>query len=212
MRKHFNSLKLLFGLLVSFLAIYIAGCSGEGSNEKKEAGPVEKTTMSQEDMIKRGDYLTITSGCHDCHSPKKFGPHGEMMLDSSKLLSGHPAEMPMPPINLKSLEPGQWMSLSGDLTAFVGPWGMSYTANLTPDSATGIGTWSETHFINAIRNGKHLGDGRPIMPPMPWEFIGKMTDDDLKSIYVFLKSLPPIKNAVHAPFTPDEVRQMSASK
>jgi hypothetical protein len=55
-----------------------------------------------------------------------------------------------------------------DLTAFVGPWGISYTANLTPDSATGIGAWSEAAFINTIRSGKHLGNGRDILPPMPW--------------------------------------------
>ena len=114
------------------------------------------------------------------------------MLDSSKLLSGHPANMPMPPVNLKSLDPGQWMSLSGDLTAFVGPWGLSYTANLTPDSATGIGAWTETQFINTIRNGKHLGNGRPIMPPMPWQFIAQMTDDDLKAIFAYLRTLKPV--------------------
>ena len=197
-------------IIICFFVLYIVGCTNQSSNEKQEGGMTEKK-MSHEEMIKRGNYLMITSGCHDCHSPKKFGPHGEMMMDSSKLLSGHPAEMPMPPVNLKSLEPGQWMSLSGDLTAFVGPWGLSYTANLTPDSTSGIGTWSETQVINTIRNGKHLGDGRPIMPPMPWQFIAQMTDDDLKAIYAFLKSLPAVKNVVHAPFSPEEVKNMSAT-
>ncbi len=209
MRKQLYLLSLVF---IAGSTFYILGCSNSGSNENKVEGTAQTKPVSQEDMIKRGDYLTITSGCHDCHSPKKFGPHGEMMLDSSKLLSGHPAEIPMPQVNLKSLEPGQWMSLSGDLTAFVGPWGMSYTANLTPDSVSGIGAWNETHFINAIRNGKHLGNGRPIMPPMPWQFISKMNDDDLKAIFIFLKSLPPVKNVVHAPFSPDEVKNMSVTK
>ena len=206
-----RQLYLIAALVIASSSFYIVGCNN-ASDEKKTEGEGETKTMSKEDMIKRGDYLTITSGCHDCHSPKKFGSHGEMTLDSSKLLSGHPAEMPLPPVNLKSLEPGQWMSLSGDLTAFVGPWGMSYTANLTPDSATGIGAWNESQFINTIRIGKHLGDGRPIMPPMPWEFIAKMTDDDLKAIFTFLQSIPPVKNVVHAPFSPEEVRNMSATK
>jgi len=199
-------------LLIASFAIYIVGCTNQSSTEKNEPGTGTSKTMSSEDLVKRGNYLMITSGCHDCHSPKKFGPHGEMMLDSTKLLSGHPAGMPMPPVNLKSLEPGQWMSLSGDLTAFVGPWGLSYTANLTPDSATGIGAWTETQFINTIRNGKHLGNGRPIMPPMPWQFIGQMNDDDLKAIYAFLRSLPAVNNVVHAPLSPDEVKAMGGAK
>jgi len=207
--------KLLYLLscsLIACFAIYFVGCTNQSSTEKNEPGTGASKSMSSEDLVKRGNYLMITSGCHDCHSPKKFGPHGEMLLDSSKLLSGHPASMPMPPVNLKSLEPGQWMSLSGDLTAFLGPWGLSYTANLTPDSATGIGAWTETQFINTIRNGKHLGNGRPIMPPMPWQFIGQMTDDDLKAIYAFLKSLPAVNNVVHAPLSPDEVKAMGGGK
>lgn len=209
--RHLRFLKTTVPILAIGFVTFIISCNNEEKKEKEE-GTSESKMTSQEDMIKRGNYLAITSGCNECHSPKIFGPHGEMTLDSSKLLSGHPAAANMPPVNLKSLEPGQWMSLSGDLTAFVGPWGMSYTANLTPDSATGIGAWSETQFINALRNGKHLGDGRPIMPPMPWQFIGQMKDDDLKAIYAFLKSLPPVSNVVHAPFSPDEVRQMSAAK
>ena len=205
-------LYLLTCFLIACFAIYIVGCTNQSSTEKNEPGTGTSKSMSSGDLVKRGNYLMITSGCHDCHSPKKFGPHGEMMLDSSKLLSGHPANMPMPPVNLKSLDPGQWMSLSGDLTAFVGPWGLSYTANLTPDSATGIGAWTETQFINTIRNGKHLGNGRPIMPPMPWQFIAQMTDDDLKAIYAFLRSLPAVNNVVHAPLNPDEVKAIGGGK
>jgi len=209
MRK---SLYLFSVLTICSLVLYIVGCTNQATSEKKEEGTAEKKEMSSDELIKRGNYLMITSGCHDCHSPKKFGPHGEMTLDSTRLLSGHPSEMPMPPVNLKSLEPGQWMSMGGDLTSFVGPWGMSYPANLTPDSTSGIGAWTETQFMDAIRNGKHMGNGRPIMPPMPWEFIGQMTDDDLKAIYAFLRSLPPIKNVVHAPFSPDEVKAMAGGK
>lgn len=199
-------------LIVAGLTFYIVGCTNQGASEKKEESPAIVKSMSTDEMIKRGNYLMITSGCHDCHSPKKFGPHGEMTLDSSRLLSGHPSEMPVPPVSLSALQPGQWMNLTGDLTAFVGPWGLSYTANLTPDSATGIGAWTESQFMDALRSGKHMGNGRPIMPPMPWQFVGQMNDDDLKAIYAFLRSLPPIKNVVHAPLSPDEVKAMSKGK
>ena len=209
--KQLKFLRTISLIIAVGLPAFVLSCNNEEKKEKED-GMEDHKEMSNEDMIKRGNYIMITAGCHDCHSPKKFGPHGEMMLDSSKLLSGHPENMPLPPVNVKSLEPGQWMSLSGDLTAFVGPWGMSYTANLTPDSATGIGAWNESQFINALRKGQHLGNGRPIMPPMPWEFIAKMTDDDLKAVFAYLKSLPAVKNAVHPPYSPDEVKQMAATK
>jgi hypothetical protein len=53
-----------------------------------------------------------------------------------------------------------------DLTAWSGPWGVSYAINLTPDQDTGIGIWTEEMFIKAIRSGKHMGEAssRPILP------------------------------------------------
>ncbi|HZQ59913.1 MAG TPA: diheme cytochrome c-553, partial [Casimicrobiaceae bacterium] len=88
-----------------------------------------------------------------------------------------------------------------DLTAWAGPWGVSYAANLTPDK-TGIAGWTVDQFIQAMRTGKHLGVGRPILPPMPWQQIGKLTDRDLRAIYAYLKSLKPIDNQVPAPTPP----------
>ena len=131
--------------------------------------------------------------------------------DSTKLLSGHPGGS-LPPINLNSLKPGNWMSMTSDITAFVGPWGISYAANLTPDSATGIGAWSEATFMNTIRSGKHLGNGRDILPPMPWPFVAKLTDEDMKSVYTYLMSLPPVSNKVPAPVSPPDVMKMAANK
>jgi hypothetical protein len=98
--------------------------------------------------------------------------------------------------------------MSPDITAFAGPWGISYAANLTSDSATGIGAWTEEQFIKSMRTGKHLGaeNGRPILPPMPWPFISKMTDEDLSAVYAYLKSLPPVSNRVPAPTPPNEVK------
>lgn len=87
---------------------------------------------------------------------------------------------------------------AGTNTAWAGPWGISYTANITPDQKTGIGLWTEDMFIGAMRTGKQMGNGRPILPPMPWNWYAKMTDDDLKSIFMYLKSIPPIDNAVPA--------------
>lgn len=178
-------------------------------NKKNDPQP-EKKESTQTDLVARGRYMVNSGGCNDCHSPKNFGPQGPMP-DTTRLLSGHPASAPLPPIDKKALQPGGWMLFSPDLTAVVGPWGISYSANLTPDSATGIGAWDEASFIKALRTGKHMGQetGRPILPPMPWPSIAKMTDEDLKAIYAFLRTLQPVSNRVPAPVPPNEVAAMA---
>jgi hypothetical protein len=57
-------------------------------------------------------------------------------------------------------------------------------------------------FIKAMRTGKHMGAGRPILPPMPWPGIGLLTDDDLKAVFAYLHSLKPINNMVPPPTPP----------
>jgi len=194
-------------LLLGMVILQAAQCtSGSGSDN-----PANTSAKDPEDVvsIERGQHLVTAGACHDCHSPKIMTPEGPR-VDSSRLLSGHPASAPLPKIDLAALQPGDWIHFSPDLTAFVGPWGMSFSANLTSDSATGIGAWEEHHFVNAIRKGKHMGadNGRPIMPPMPWDNYRNLPDNDLKSIFAYLKSTVPVSNRVRGPFTPDEVRAM----
>ncbi len=164
----------------------------------------EKKVLSEKEMIERGKYLVTAGGCHDCHSPKIFGPQGPK-IDETKILSGHPAEMKLAEFDPAILEPGKYILFTQDVTAAIGPWGASFAANLTPDNETGIGTWQPEMFINALRTGKHLGTGRPILPPMPWEMIGKHTDEDLKAMFAYLKSIPPIKNKVPDPKPLDQL-------
>lgn len=90
----------------------------------------------------------------------------------------------------------------GEGGAWAGPWGVSFTANLTPDQNTGLGVWTEDVFIAALRSGKHMGTGRPILPPMPWMWISKMTDDDLKAVFAYLRTIKPITNHVPDPIPP----------
>lgn len=190
-----------------FLSTAIIWSCQTGSNESKKAdGPLVQGVATKEEAIKRGNFLVDVGGCNDCHSPKKMTAHGPA-IDSSRLLSGHPEGMPLPPVIASALQPGNWALMSPDATAFVGPWGISYTANITSDSATGIGAWTEGQFIQTMRTGKHLGmeNGRPVMPPMPWEAVGKMSDEDLKAMLAYLKSLPAIANRVPGPVPPDKV-------
>jgi hypothetical protein len=94
---------------------------------------------------------------------------------------------------------------NNNLTAWVGPWGISFAANLTPDMVTGSGAWTEEAFIAAMRTGKHLGAGREILPPMPWFNLTNATDEDLSAIFAYLKSIKPIENMVPAPVPPPNV-------
>lgn len=153
-------------------------------------------------QIARGSYLATVSGCHDCHSPKVFSPEGIPTPDQTRLMAGHIAGTKLPEIDKRAFAPGYWYQMSPDLTAFVGPWGVSYAANLTPDEQTGIGLWTEEVFVSAIRSGKHMGNGRPILPPMPWPYLAQATDEDLAALFAYLKSLPAIKNPVPAPTPP----------
>ncbi len=151
-------------------------------------------------QIERGRYIVSFAGCDDCHTPKKMGPHGPEM-DFSRRLSGHPEGSGLPPA--PGLPEGPWLAVAAwDLTAWSGPWGTSYAVNLTPDVNTGLGIWTEEMFVGAIRTGRHMGQSRPILPPMPWEVIRNMNDEDLKAVYAFLQSLPPIHNRVPEPLPP----------
>ncbi len=90
---------------------------------------------------------------------------------------------------------------AGGLAEPRGPWGTSFAANLTPHE-TGLAAWTPELFIQTMRTGKHLGSGRAVLPPMPWQDYGQMTDDDLRAVFAYLRSLKPVANAVPGPVPP----------
>lgn len=148
-----------------------------------------------ESKVKWGEHLVTLAGCNDCHTPKKMTAMGPVN-DTSLLLSGHPANMPPPDVDRKEME-SKGLFATNTLTAWVGPWGISYAENLTPDS-TGLGTWTEDQFLYCLRNGKWKGmaASRQLLPPMPWPALSTLSDDELKAIFAYLKSIKPIKNTV----------------
>ncbi|HET6564186.1 MAG TPA: hypothetical protein VFG52_02135 [Xanthomonadales bacterium] len=164
------------------------------------AATTEAVTNEDEQKRLRGEYLVTTSACNDCHTPWIMGPNGPEM-DTSRKLSGHPESLavPTPPV----LPEGPWQVMAFETsTAWAGPWGISFTANLTPDRKTGLGKWTLRNFIETIRSGKHLGRGRDILPPMPIAMYKHMTDEDLEAIFTYLQSLPAISNQVPKPVPP----------
>lgn len=152
--------------------------------------------------LRRGEYLARYGGCNDCHTPKRMTDKGPQ-LDASRLLAGHPQGETVPPVPAGALTPGGWMAITNaHLTAWAGPWGVSYAANLTPDKRTGLGAWTADQFVKTMRTGKHLGVGRPVLPPMPVEAIASLTDADLRALFAYLQSLAPIENQVPQPTAP----------
>ena len=167
-----------------------------GSSRAAAASAAKPATAGGGGAVARGQYLVNAAGCDDCHTPWKKGANG-LEPDMTLRLSGHPASMTLP----KPPEPvGPWiMSATATNTAWAGPWGVSYTANLTPDPDTGIGKWTEQQFIDTIRTGRRQGRGRELLPPMPWPAFKNYNDADLRAMFAYLKTLEAITNKVPEP-------------
>ena len=155
---------------------------------------------TKQQQIARGEYLVTIAGCNDCHTPLKMGPNGPDR-DVTRLLSGHPEQLT---VTAPAPHPPQpWDStVTPTFTAWTGPWGVSFTANLTPDPETGLGKWTFRNFKDTIRSGRHQGRGREILPPMPIPMYRHMKDEDLEAIFAYLQSIPPVKNHVPEPLPP----------
>jgi cytochrome c553 len=186
-----SRISTVFCILTTFAAV---SCAPRDTGTQEAASGSDGASASAvpaANAIEHGKYLVTLGACNECHTPFTMGPQGPMP-DMARMLSGHPAELvlsdPPAPTN-------DWvMSGNATNTAFAGPWGITYSINLTPHE-TGLGVWTEEMFIKAMREGKHMGTGRPIFPPMPWTAYSQMTDDDLRAIFAYLKTIPPIDNA-----------------
>lgn len=160
--------------------------------------------------VERGGHLARAFGCQGCHTPTVPGPSALPVPDTTRLMSGHPEGVPYPTRPLTEVRDRYDLRPAGPLlTAWPGPWGVSFAANLTPDKETGIGEWTEEMFIRTIRTGKHEGrpTGREILPPMPWRNLNHpsigLPDSALKDIWAFLRALPPVRNQVPHPLPPE---------
>ncbi|MBL0402668.1 c-type cytochrome [Microvirga aerilata] len=153
-------------------------------------------------QVKRGEYLVSIAGCHDCHTPWVMGSDGPEP-DLKRALSGHPQDLTI--TAPASVSPPWSGAMTPTSTGWSGPWGVSFSANLTPDPETGVlSDFTEQQFIQTIRTGRHQGQGRQILPPMPWPAYSKMTDDDLKAVFAYLRQIPPVKNKVPDPLPPKQ--------
>ena len=188
--------------ITTTLIVAVIACTGISGGDKKETPAAAPDSAAR---VKRGEYLVTTSGCDDCHSPKRMGANGPELIPELRL-SGFPKNGMLPPLDTQPVKNG-WALFSPDLTAAVGPWGVSYAANITSD-ITGIGNWKEENFLRAIREGKSKGleGSRSLLPPMPWFAYKNMTDEALKSNFAYLKTIRPVNNIVPAPKALAEIK------
>ncbi len=190
---------VFFFICLFMIGAYIISCKPQTADMTATGDTAMLPPMTKEDSIKRGEYLSHIMGCNDCHTPKIMTDKGPS-LDMGRLLSGHPADEPLPAVtDKKMIGSGQWVLFNLSQTATVGPWGTSFSANLTPDE-TGLGIWTFDHFRKAKREGKFKGldGGRMIMPPMPWQNYAAINDEDLSTLWKYLRSIKPVKNIVSA--------------
>lgn len=182
--------------LIVIYSIYSCGAGDPAPISQK------KIYISQDSLIRKGEYLVTVIGCSDCHSPKIMGPNGPQ-IDSTRLLSGYPSSRPVPTFPFEVIK-NNMIVVNLDGTAAMGPWGTTFAANITSD-VTGIGSWTEEQFKNAFSHGKYKGleGSRPLMPLMPWQNYSNIKDEDSKAIFAYLKSTRPVDNVVPA-FIPAE--------
>jgi len=186
------------GLFLFFSVFAFLQCTNSNTSETTAA------PSGEEELVKQGKYLVGILGCHDCHSPKQIGPQGPEIIPELHL-SGYPASRPVGKIIPEALAQNDWILFGSDGTAAAGPWGVSFAANLTSDES-GIGSWSYEQFKIALTKGKYKGldNGRPLLPPMPWFNYTAMREEDIRAIFQYLKSTPPVRNLVPAPVAPEE--------
>lgn len=206
--RHGAVVRIVLVLTMTWIAL--AACSQPQSTPSgDEAEPAAQTgeavaEASKEEQIRRGRYIVRIGSCNDCHTPWIFDEElGMPRPDMTRMLSGHPEGAPDPE---GTIGPRDIALIGPTFTSFLLPFGTVYSMNLTPDVDTGIGTWTEKMFLDIFRTGRHLGgNGRGVLPPMPWFWIRNLSDDDLRAVYVYLNSIPPIRNSVPSPKVPEEV-------
>ena len=131
------------------------------------AQPVLGQGSAQDSLVKRGAYLMNgPMACANCHTPR----NPDFSLVADKHLAG----------GFKIVEPGAFEV---------------YTANITQDKDTGIGSWTDEQIMTAVRTGKSR-EGKIIFPPMPVPTYNSMSDDDLRALVAYLRTVKPVHNEV----------------
>ena len=164
----------------------------------------EFNRLSREDLVAVLSYVDQVPPVDRTHPETEVGPIARAMVAFSNTALparalDHDAPFPAAPVEEVSVEYGRYLAATSGCQACHGPDlsgapshepGGVPAANLTP--AGRVGQWSESDFIQAMREGKRP-DGSAIDPAMPWKAMGRMTDLELQAIYAYIRSLPPVE-------------------
>ncbi len=176
------------------LAAAVTGC-GSNNNGGPSGLPGDKASL---DQVTRGRYLTMSLACGDCHNRGKVDPN------DPNWLAGYMPGTPGQPFQ-------------------IGPF-QTYPANITPDTTTGIGRFTDRQIYNELRYGLDPMDTPDVVitsttpgqgnfpatphylaPPMPWPSFRHLTDSDLWSIVAYIKhGIKPVANTVPASTEPPD--------
>ena len=166
MRTGKRTVATMIGIATATMLVTAGAARAAKPGAKAEGAPAE-----------RGAFIVQVGGCNHCHTPWMFDANlGMPVPDMKRMLSGHPADAPDPEGKAGKRDIGL---IGPTFTSFAMPFGVVYAPNLTPDKDTGLGTWTEKMFVDAIKNGKHMGgNGRSILPPMPWMDLAVLPEAD----------------------------------
>jgi hypothetical protein len=183
-------------VVVLALAGIAAGCNKSAPGQA--SAPAESFTAAQ---VTRGADLVSEWKCNFCHTPEVKGPDGKPIPNPERLLSGHPQDEKIPDVSDMVITSDAFMEFLDNLdnTVWASNDMLVFSANLTPDNETGIGTWTSAQFVATIRQGQHMGLGKRLLYPMPWQELAELPDADLISIYAYLRTVEPVRNKVPPP-------------
>jgi len=166
---------LSFAVLIVLSALTFFTLNAQASNQYQDA------------TLDHGKYIATIAGCTDCHTPLKpeyNKPPQELSLEQIQNIAFN-----------ANLVLDETKILSGGRPFDLGPAGILFTRNLTPDEETGVGSWSDDQLKIAIKTGID-NEGQVLFPVMPYHVFNGMADADLEAVIAYIRSVEPVSNQV----------------
>lgn len=209
MSKNYNNILLNCGRVLTALVLLsiLSACGSkvEPAPPKKASHHEEQEEIYRKYNIERGKRLVERGQCSQCHTPKIKTTLG-YKPDKDRFLSGYDQDQELPDLPYAKIMAGETekMFYTTDATVWVGRWGVSFAANLTPEPETGIGNWKEEDFIDIFRGNRHFAEGAEVISPMPVNVYSRLGFFELRSIFIYLQTLPPVVNSVPVRIPPED--------
>lgn len=161
-------------IFIGLAAAIFSSCNSSSNHNVSEATAKTSKQDSMQKVLARGEYLVVhVAACLHCHSRRDFSKYAGPTIPGTEGEGGERFDN----------------TIAADIP------GIIYARNITPDSATGIGTWTDAEILRAITQGIRK-NGDTLFPLMPYASFNRMAKNDLLSIIAYIRTLKPIKNQV----------------